>query len=230
MSLALIFDTETTGFPKSKTLSKDTVHLYPYIVQISYIIYNTETNEIVKIRDYIVKLPKNIIMSDECINIHGITNLMSQEKGIDISIAIDEFLEDVKKSNIIIAHNMSFDLNIVNAELVRLINSTNMDPTKIQNYVDFARHLKTKTNLYCTMQESTALCNIRRLDKNGKEYVKFPKLVELHEILFKTTPKNLHNSLNDVIVCLRCFYKMNYDTDILDTNNELQKLYEKLVA
>jgi len=229
MTLALIFDTETTGLPKTKILTKETVHLFPYIVQLSYIIYNTETNEIVKIRDFIVKLPSNIVMSDECINIHGITNEMSQEKGSDVNIAIEEFIHDVKYAGLIIGHNLSFDLNIIHAELIRLIQNSETDTNKIQFYNYFSTYLKSSAKLYCTMQESIDICNIKKMDKYGREYVKFPKLVELHETLFKTTPKNLHNSLNDVIVCLRCFYKMSYDTDILITNNELNKLYEKLV-
>jgi glycosyltransferase involved in cell wall biosynthesis len=46
-------------------------------------------------------------------------------------------------------------------------------------------------------------------------YKKFPKLVELYQKIFGVTPKNLHNSLNDVIVCLRCFIKLKYEIFIL---------------
>lgn len=41
-----------------------------------------------------------------------------------------------------------------------------------------------------------------------KSYKKFPKLSELHEHLFGYVPDNLHNSLVDVLVCLRCFLKI----------------------
>lgn len=41
-----------------------------------------------------------------------------------------------------------------------------------------------------------------------KTYKKFPKLSELHEHLFGYIPENLHNSLIDVLVCLRCFLKL----------------------
>ena len=39
--------------------------------------------------------------------------------------------------------------------------------------------------------------------ETGEIYYKKPKLIELHECLYKTTPKNLHNSLIDVWVCWR---------------------------
>jgi hypothetical protein len=38
----LVFDTETTGLPKSKFISPDTLHLWPDIVQCSFIIYDTD--------------------------------------------------------------------------------------------------------------------------------------------------------------------------------------------
>ena len=40
----LVFDTETTGLPKTKILNKYMLELWPYIVQLSYIIYDIDTN------------------------------------------------------------------------------------------------------------------------------------------------------------------------------------------
>ena len=53
----LVFDTETTGLlpPKNEALSK-----YPFIVQLSWIVYDFGTNKIVSIEDHIVKLPEFI--------------------------------------------------------------------------------------------------------------------------------------------------------------------------
>jgi len=68
-------------------------------------------------------------------------------------------------------------------------------------------------NIYCTMQESIDLCNIIAHNSRGP-YVKYPKLVELYVKLFGMLPKeSLHNSLNDVIVTLRCFLKLRYDKE-----------------
>ena len=50
----LVFDTETTGLPKTKILNKYMLELWPYIVQLSYIIYDIDTNTIVKIKDCII--------------------------------------------------------------------------------------------------------------------------------------------------------------------------------
>ena len=50
-------------------------------------------------------------------------------------------------------------------------------------------------------------------------------LVELHEKLFEETPKNLHNSLIDILVCFRCYYKMYNGKDILTIDQNLKNIY-----
>lgn len=218
----LVFDTETTGLPKIKFINKDTLHLWPHIVQFSYIIFDTETNSIVKIKDYIIKVPDYIVISEDNSKIHGITNDISLSKGINIVEVFEEFFDDFNNSEYVVGHNVSFDLNIIKVELNRLIyaNSNN----KITNFQKYLNILDTSQKIYCTMQVSIDLCAIETKDKFGRTYNKFPKLLELYKKLFNVTPNNLHNSLNDVIVCLRCFMKLKYDRDIIDHSEEVKKL------
>ena len=49
---------------------------------------------------------------------------------------------------------------------------------------------------------------------------KFPRLDELHKILFGNIPANLHNSLIDVLVCLRCFLKIRCCVDVPEKSFE----------
>jgi hypothetical protein len=46
-----------------------------------------------------------------------------------------------------------------------------------------------------------------------KKYKKWPKLVELYFALFDENPDGLHNSMMDVLVCLRCYLKMRHNFD-----------------
>ena len=79
----------------------------------------------------------------------------------------------------------------------------------------------------CTMKLGNAVCNIKHIHPvTGKRVSKYPKLVELHQHLFNSIPKNLHNSLIDVYVCFRCFYKLIYDEDYC---NENQRFYRKFL-
>jgi len=227
----LIFDTETTGLPGTKIINPDTLYLWPHIVQFSYIIYDTETNSIVEMFDYVVKVGENIVIPEESIKIHGITNERSMRSGVPIEDVLNEFFYYLQTVDKLIGHNVSFDINMVRIELLRLIYSKgkplSSKDIKICKYnLYYVTNFK---NISCTLQDSIEVCNIQAIDRYGKSYLKFPKLVELHKYLFHTEPNNLHNSLNDIIVTLRCFIKMNYAKDILDEKNDkYSKLYNEI--
>ena len=112
---------------------------------------------------------------------------------------------------------------MIKAEINRLILDT-LDVNEVVNLHECLTMLKTSNNIYCTMQESIELCAIEMKDKFGRPYKKFPKLVELYQKMFNITPKNLHNSLNDVIVCLRCFIKLKYYVDIVEHSAEVKQM------
>jgi DNA polymerase III epsilon subunit-like protein len=215
----LIFDTETTGLPKSKIISEDTLDKWPHIVQFSYLLFDVSENTIVETNDYIIKMKDGIVIPPESIAIHRITNEISENQGVSIEVALKHFFLTLRKVDLLVGHNISFDINMLYIELLRIIYSqTVINPYKLD------LHLITNfKNTYCTMQESFDLCSIKKTNKYGKEYKKFPKLSELHEILFKINPKNLHNSLVDILITLRCFMKLKYEKDILlDCNNYIE--------
>jgi DNA polymerase III epsilon subunit-like protein len=176
-------------------------------------------NKIVKIKDSIIKVPDGFIITEENAKIHGITTEISLAKGVDLLPVLKEFFADFDSADHIVGHNVSFDINMIKAELQRLImNSSD------KNLQDYLTTINTSTKFYCTMQETIELCAIEMKDKYGRSYKKFPKLVELYQKMFDVTPKNLHNSLNDVIVCLRCFIKLKYEIDIVERSEEVKQM------
>ena len=215
----LVFDSETTGLSKTQIISPSTIHLWPHVVQFSYIVFDMEANEIVKIKDSIIKVPDGFTITEENAKIHGITTEISLAKGVDLLPVLEEFFADFDSSDHIVGHNVSFDINMIKAELQRLI--MNSSDKKLQEYLTT---INTSTKFYCTMQETIELCAIEMKDKYGRPYKKFPKLVELYQKMFDVTPKNLHNSLNDVIVCLRCFIKLKYEIDIVERSEEVKQM------
>ena len=215
----LVFDSETTGLSKTQIISPSTIHLWPHVVQFSYIVFDMEANEIVKIKDSIIKVPDGFTITEENAKIHGITTEISLAKGVDLLPVLEEFFADFDTADHIVGHNVSFDINMIKAELQRLI--MNSSDKKLQDYLTT---INTSTKFYCTMQETIDLCAIEMKDKYGRPYKKFPKLVELYQKMFDITPKNLHNSLNDVIVCLRCFIKLKYEIDIVERSEEVKQM------
>jgi DNA polymerase III epsilon subunit-like protein len=218
----IIFDTETTGLPKSKLISPDTLHLWPHIVQFSYGIYDTELTCIVELFDYVVKVKNTVVIPEDSIKFHGITNQMSMEIGVPIEEIFGKFFYYLQTVDKVIGHNVSFDINMVKIELLRLIYSKDIQLS--QNEIKMCKqnlhYITNLKNIYCTLQESIKLCNIPAIDSKGKPYLKYPRLIELHKKLFESEPNNLHNSLNDILVTLRCYIKMNFATDILDDKDE----------
>ena len=215
----LVFDSETTGLSKTQIISPSTIHLWPHVVQFSYIVFDTESNKIVKIKDSIIKVPDGFIITEENAKIHGITTEISLAKGVDLLPVLEEFFTDFDSADHIVGHNVSFDINMIKAELQRFI--MNSSDKKLEDYLT---KINTSTKFYCTMQETIELCAIEMKDKFGRPYKKFPKLVELYQKMFGVTPRGLHNSLNDVIVCLRCFIKLKYEIDIVERSEEVKQM------
>ena len=226
----LIVDTETTGLTEKNAHPNET-EKYPYIVQLSYIcaLYNDNKLELTKTEDFIVRVPDDVIISDVVVNIHGISNEISRKKGVSIEHALNTFIKDAKEADLIVAHNTYFDLRLIRAELHRMQNKcrpSNRSYDNIQENINFMKNAK---NIHCTMMTNIKLCNVKAVNKYGTEYTKFPKLSELHNHIFHYVPNNLHNSFNDVIVCLRCFMKLRYDIDIFaNSNSNLKKLYNRV--
>jgi DNA polymerase III epsilon subunit-like protein len=220
--LILVFDTETTGLPKYKELSIKTIKLWPHIVQFSYVLYDSDENKLTKMRDWIIKLPKNIEISKESTEIHGITNEISQKNGYNIQEIMPEIFRDFNQADQIVGHNLNFDLNMLKCEILRILINHKNNPVILNEFDEYHQILNSTKKFYCTMQETIEYCNIISVDRNGMEFQKYPRLSELYQKMFKENPKNLHNSLNDVVVCLRCFMKWKHNIDILTSNKEIE--------
>jgi DNA polymerase III epsilon subunit-like protein len=205
--LLLLFDTETTGLPPKfeSKVNERNVLLWPHILQFSYVLFDTETNTVVKKFDSIIKIPAAIIINQDSVNIHKITREKSDLEGVSIIPVIEEFMNDLEESDLLIGHNIEFDLNMIYAAIMR-------NKEELGNFQSLLANKRT----YCTMKETTQFCCLES-PYYGKNYnkLKAPKLVELYEKLFNETPElTLHNSLNDVLVTLRCYMKFKYDRDV----------------
>jgi DNA polymerase III epsilon subunit-like protein len=225
----LVFDTETTGLPKSKYISPSTLQQWPHIVQFSYAIYDTSLNDIILTKDHIIKLPEDILISEDSTKIHGISNQISAKSGVYINDVLSEFFYFLRGVDILIGHNIEFDINMIKVELLRIVNENSLTQEKIKFYKYELHFLTNFKNISCTLKDTIEFCNIQSINKSGKSYLKYPKLSELHEKLFNTTPTNLHNSFNDILVTLRCFMKLKHNIDLIDNCNSFKK-YSNLVG
>jgi DNA polymerase III epsilon subunit-like protein len=185
----IILDTETTGFPDR--ISFDTYY-HPSmtkhyetsrLIELGYIICSDD-GTIIKTVNNLVK-PNNFKINNSFV--HGITDEIATRDGFDVSQVINLLKEDLFHYNIstIIAHNLSFDINILLSECYRI--GSDEIIYKLENM----------------MHEDTMVI--------GKEFMKTkksPRLIELYEFLFKEPVKQDHRALADADICMKCYYKM----------------------
>ena len=220
--IVFVLDTETSGLPVTTVINDTTISSWPYIVQFTYIMYDTETNTILKTSNNIINIPNTIVLSPANIAIHGITRNIMDASGIPIGDVLTEFLTDLEGVGveILVAHNLEFDRNMIIAEIYRHNANTITSVINSQSVIKL-RYM----NSYCTMKRTLNLSTFKRTNPiTGKEYVKYLKLSELYNILFNIIPNNMHNALHDVIATLRCFIKLQNNIDIYLVNSTLQTL------
>lgn len=207
-----IFDTETTGLPvNSKIAGWRERNNWPHLVSISWSILDSDTNKVEKSKSYII-YPQNWIIPKEASDIHKITQEIALERGYYLETVIDEFIAE--KYDVLVAHNMNFDRNV-------LFSTLRWDLKRLQCNI-------TKP-VFCTMVFSRNMCKIPSEYYDG---YKSPKLSELYKHVFGKEPDStqLHGSHYDVQILTEIIQHnpeiriaLGLPVKILNRNNVSQK-------
>ena len=182
-------DIETSGLPITGGFNK----YYPFcktayydesrIIELAYIITNSG-GKIVSSYSELIK-PDGFKIENS--HIHGIKHEDAERDGVSIKEVLLKFHEDLKRFNCdkLVCHNIGFDKNVLLSETWRndIINVT---------------HTVLGLSEICTMDMGKKLMNVR----------KSPKLVELYHYLFKETVTQNHRALDDVKLCMKCYFEM----------------------
>jgi len=181
----LFFDTETSGLPKNWKAPPSDVDNWPHAVQVGWIQCKPD-GAVEDEREYIVK-PDGWIVPDEAARVHGITTERALAEGVDVAMVLEQFTAALGEAQTVVAHNLDFDRNVIQAELIRAgISAGSASPS-----------------LVCTMKQSTDFCAIP-----GQYGNKWPTLAELHERLFEEPVAGAHSALADARACMRCFFRL----------------------
>jgi len=212
----MILDTETTGlFPKNMPqlglISDEELNTkYPYITQISYIIYDNYEKRILQHYDEYIQIPQHVEISDKVTELTGITREKC-DSGISIITALNNLYDAYMNCSMIVAHNMWFDSRMIRLECRRHYNKLPYLKMSKMFYNSEINHV----NICCTMMKGMSHCELNR----------WPKLVNLYKMLFGEDVEKygipLHNSLVDVLVCLRCYLKIYQHIEI--DNSEFER-------
>ena len=170
----LIFDTETTGLPKSREPAIKSADNWPHLVSIAWMV--VENDKILKSEYHIVQPQWDI--PEDSVKIHGITVDKAKAEGKPLSEVIGKFLNE--PYDIMIAHNMNFDYNVLVNAIVW----------------DLGLPLPKIKRVFCTME---AMKNVMRIPYANGRGLKPPKLSELYTFVTgkPVQQQQLHNSMYD---------------------------------
>jgi DNA polymerase III epsilon subunit-like protein len=183
--MVLVFDTETTGLPRYRNAPFTDLDNWPRLVQLAWILCG-EDGKNLDSRNSIV-FPEGFSIPVEAAGVHGITTERAAKEGRPLKEVLEEFSDAIEQADILVAHNIDFDKNILCAEFLR---------------AEKTHRLLEKKGI-CTMVTSTEYCQIP-----GPYGFKWPTLSELYYVLFKEEFIEAHDAALDVSVCARCFFKL----------------------
>jgi DNA polymerase III epsilon subunit-like protein len=285
----LVFDTETSGLPpqeamnnyslKYKLLSfneekwSNYLESWPELLQLTYFIYDDETGEVEKIYDNYVEISAETKQKmeetihdlrskgkDSSANVlQGNLDRLAASHKKNICDVVCEFLNDVEHCDVVVGHNINFDILMMISSAKKALFDENCREINCKN-LDRLIELLNRDNLnkVCTMKDGTQVCEIPKKDyKTGEiktkmvdiineqgEKVKVesvilkpPKLIELFNKLFDTNidESKLHDSKYDVLITLLVYLKLKEpsfalpDVSEINTENPVMQEYYNLI-
>lgn len=186
----LFLDTETTG--KALFKAPPDHPDQPRIVQLAAILYDTARKPVAEFNTLIK--PEGFAIPADATAIHGISTEQADTYGLKIGTALGVLCQLIKRSRLIVAHNMAFDSLLIHSELCRLKNAD-----FLALFMGCERH--------CTMEAATNVCKIPSPYRAG-EY-KWPKLIEAHQHFLGRGFDGAHDAGADTKACASVYFAMN---------------------
>ena len=192
----LYFDTETNGLPKVRGGADTDIHNHPIIVEIAWEIWNED--RLVKRRSVLLKPDPDVVWNNESAGIHKIYKAFALQNGAPVPEILTEFKVDAAGCDVLLAHNLAFDLPVLKCSYLRL------NPAETFEWLPKRQ--------ICTMKATTQLCKLpfvnSRYPVRAGEY-KQPRLAELYKYLFGNDGNfSYHNAGEDVACLVRCTHEL----------------------
>ncbi|WP_027382352.1 3'-5' exonuclease [Epilithonimonas caeni] len=197
----LFIDTETTGIPKRWNLPYSETGNWPSAVQVAWIIYDENAQEIERENFYI--FDNDLKISSKSLKIHGITKEFLSKNGQERKTVLEKLSSDIKEFQpLITGHFTEFDIHTLSCDFYR----ANLENPFL------------KSHFYCTMLKS-------------KDYVVNPeadyfRLYQLYEFLFNDTMERSHNAMVDAEMTAKCFFEIQKRGEISEI--EFQNIHQEI--
>lgn len=172
----LVFDTETSNFPNPSLAVN-----HPdqgRIVQLAWLLLDAEFKEVGAFNS-LIHIGEQVNIAAGAAKAHGITKEKCWQYGVEMPFALRTFLDVYKKAEVVIAHNIAFDKQLVDLEEKAAFQCSTLDWKKGK----------------CTMLATTPICKL--IGKYPGKY-KWPKLIEAYRHCFQKDFDGAHDALADV--------------------------------
>jgi DNA polymerase III subunit epsilon len=193
--MILFFDTETTGMVDFNAPCS-AVH-QPDCVQLAALLCDNDGSELGSLNTLIK--PNGWTISPEAQAVHGISLERCKATGISGRDALIEFIDMLLISELMVAHNIAFDLMIMDTMAYRTGIEIGYRKAKLSIGVEVEYPRKQ----FCTMRASTDVCKIP-----SRRGYKWPRLTEAHKILCGTEMQGAHDAMCDVRGCKAVFFAL----------------------
>ncbi|MGN0236086.1 MAG: leucine-rich repeat protein [Paludibacteraceae bacterium] len=188
----LFFDTETNGLPYNYKAGIENTNNWPRLLQVGWIMTD-ERGNVLKSRTK-WRYPNGFSVDSEVTKLTGITTDQLRRDGDDISSILREFMQDVENAEILVGHNIEYDMMVIGCELYR-----NGQPMQGQA---LTRHPH-----ICTMKQTVNFCAVPSTNSYYSDY-KYPKLTELYTKLFGHAFSGAHDAMTDIKATKECFFEL----------------------
>ena len=232
-----IFDTETTGLPARVPGAKwgSAGEYWPYnmsikyanarLVSIAWVYIEGFARDMIDLEKldipHYIRKPEGFTEIPTT-HIHGISYSMAVSQGLPLlDIFLHKGLQDIlNKVDYIIAHNVMFDVHILQSELYRL------QTDEAMKAVWKLEILKKQNKCICSAEMGRDLCKLEYkrktastssvasnasdlggVNKKPKTF-KIPKLVELYKHFYGEEFANQHDASGDVLALVKCLVRM----------------------
>ena len=182
----MVVDTEFIKHPETQhtVLVEIAYHVYDgnHVLQkeVSHVMHSDEAIDVMNHPDL-----------DDWTRLHAI-QLEEIRDGMSAEDMLRVFMSDANDCNIIVGHDILTDVAVISRCMK-------------QHNLTFPRF---KT-LHCTKLLGVQVCNIKRHSYNMQRVqLKWPKLTELYEVLFRSTFTQEHRALPDVRACARVYFAL----------------------
>lgn len=187
--MILFFDTETTGLYWDRLPADH--HTQPHMVQLGLLLTEPD-GKVVSEASLIVNPGVPIPAKAE--HVHGIGDALATAAGINEITAFGLFCFFAARADVVCAHNIVFDLNVMTAASHRARKPMIFGASK-----------------FCTMEAASPITNLppsERMVKAGRTGPKPPKLAECIKHFFGEELEDAHDAMADVRACARVYFHL----------------------